>query len=128
MSLNRRSKYNAKKIRACKICGLPFNIDCPHGEENEHTFDSKAEHKRFQELLLLQKAGKIINLQIQPKYPMKVNEEKIGTYIADFFYEEKSGALHGAVVEDCKGFDTALSKWKRKHVYAQFGIKVKIVQ
>lgn len=66
-------------------------------------FDSQKEAKRYQELRLLELAGKIELLHCQPKFPMVINERKICTYIADFRYQ-LNGEL---VIEDVKSAFTA---------------------
>lgn len=103
-------------------------------------FASKGEMERYRELRLLEKAGEIWDLELQPRFPLLVPSTsgqamraltamaqggtfKIGEYRADFAYHDKSGK----VVEDFKGVDTPLSKWKRKHVLAQYNITVRIV-
>lgn len=93
------------------------------------TFDSKREADRFEELLLLQKAGDITGLELQPQYPLHVMTPSgtrvvIGRYIADFRYT-RNGEV---VIEDAKGFrGKELYLWKLKHVVAQYGIVVKEV-
>ena len=49
-------------------------------------FKSKKEAKRYCELKILLKKGKIFSLECHPKFPLSVNECLIGTYIADFSY------------------------------------------
>ena len=85
-----------------------------------HKFPSKKEANRYGELKLLQQAGKIQRLHLQPKFELTVNGIIIGKYIADFDYWE-NGVW---VVEDAKGFKTPLYKWKRKHCEAEHGIKI----
>ena len=57
-----------------------------------YVFDSIAESKRYKELALLQKAGKIQNLELQPKFLLQESFKKNGKtyrkieYIADFAY------------------------------------------
>lgn len=77
----RRSKYNNKKTT---LDGIKF--------------DSKKEAKRYAELKLLQKAGLITSLELQPRIPLVCNGVQIGSYIADFSYMEKGRC----VVEDVK--------------------------
>ena len=75
-------------------------------------FDSRAEKERYVELLLLQKAGKVSNLRRQVKYellPAAYGEQAV-TYKADFVYETGGKTI----VEDYKGFQTAVYKIKRK--------------
>lgn len=76
------------------------------------TFDSKQEKERYEELLLLQKAGKIFDLEIQKRfvllddfeYRMKVIRGF--SYYADFYYRELSFGFDYAeyikVVEEWK--------------------------
>lgn len=79
-------------------------------------FDSKAEAERYRELKLMEQAGIITDLQLQPKFPLIPTFRKNGqtfrgiTYIADFAYTENGRK----VVEDVKGFKTAVYKLKRK--------------
>ena len=97
-------------------------------------FASKKEAKRYQELVLLEKAGKILGLKTQVRYPLDVCGMKICTYIADFRYYERaprSEELYGAtlcferlVVEDCKGFRTPIYKLKKKLMLALHGIEI----
>ena len=98
------------------------------------TFHSRKEANRYRELRLLEKAGEIHDLQLQSRYDLTVGPSlatKIGEYRADFQYCEcrraDKCAQSQVVVEDVKGMDTPLSKWKRKHVKAQYGIEVRIV-
>ena len=75
----------------------------PHG-----TFDSRREYRRYQELLLLQRAGKIGELRRQVKYELLPSQRLNGKcverplyYIADFAYTQDNGEV---VVEDVKGY------------------------
>jgi len=68
-------------------------------EVDGHLFDSKKEAKRYHELKILQAAGDVWKLQLQPRFPLWVNGTKVGTYIADFMYERSDGTV---VVEDVK--------------------------
>ena len=104
----KRHKYGAKKT---SVDGI--------------TFDSKAEAKRYGELLLLQKAEEIVDLSMQPEFVLHVRGVRIGKCILDFKYVDYR--LQKTVYEDVKGFDNPLSKWKRKHVEAEYGIKVTIL-
>lgn len=62
-------------------------------------FASKAEANRYSELKLLQRAGTISNLELQPRYPFVVNNIHVCTYVADFLYTEGQCL----VAEDVKG-------------------------
>lgn len=75
-----------------------------------HNHRSKAEAKRCDQLALLEKAALISNVEQQPRFPCSVNGVKLCTYVADFAYHE-NGKL---VIEDVKGFPTAIYKLKKK--------------
>ena len=81
-----------------------------------YVFDSIAESKRYKELALLQRAGKISELQLQPKFLLQESFRKNGKtyrkieYIADFMYEENNKII----VEDVKGKETEVFKLKHK--------------
>ena len=105
----RRSKYGARKTYYDGIL-----------------FDSKAEFRRYFELKLLLKAGEIDLLTLQPVFPLIVEGVTIGKYVADFSYVlTKNGEL---LVEDVKGFDVPLGRWKRKHCEAQYGIQIQVIR
>lgn len=103
-----------------------------------YTFDSRAELRRYNELKLLEGAGKIGELTVQPKFPLKCGEFDIKirsdrykngrkvSYFADFSYNDYEKAER--IVEDVKGFDTAVSRLKRAIVEAQYGVRVVIVR
>lgn len=84
-------------------------------------FASKAEARRYQELLVLQRAGKIRDLELQPRYRLHVNGWKLGEYRGDFRYRTREGET---VVEDVKGVLTPMYRWKKKHVAAEYGVDV----
>ena len=86
------------------------------------TFDSQKEANRYGELKLLQAAGEIAELELQPHYPLVVNEVLICSYRGDFRYRVvDSGAL---VIEDSKGMKTPAYRLKAKLMKALFGITI----
>lgn len=123
------SKYHAKKVTVDGI-----------------VFDSKREAKRYSELKIMEKAGRITELRRQVKFvviptqraaspgffkkgarkgepkPGKVLESECA-YIADFVYYI-GGEL---VVEDAKGMRTRDYVIKRKLMLYQHGIRVREV-
>lgn len=103
------NKYGAKKI-----------TDPVTGEK----FDSKKEYYRWCELRLLQRAGKIADLQRQVKYELipKQKGERACTYLADFVYKDSNG---NTVVEDTKGVRTDAYRIKRKLMLWVHGIRIK---
>lgn len=94
-------------------------------------FDSKREAKRYAELKLLERAGKITGLELQTKYMLipaqkgpdgKVIERDV-IYKADFVYKQNGQT----VVEDTKGVHTKDYIIKRKLMLWLHGIKIKEV-
>jgi hypothetical protein len=85
--------------------------------------DSIKEANRWCELLLLQRAGMIQDLQRQVKYELipKQEGERAVYYIADFVYTENDKK----VVEDVKGMRTKEYKLKKKMMLYFHGIKIK---
>ncbi len=107
-------------------------------------FDSRKEARRYSELLLLQKAGAISELQLQVPFELipaqyetierygkngqrlkdgKRCIEKAVIYRADFVYTENGKT----VVEDTKGFKTKNYILKRKLMLYIHGIRIKEV-
>ena len=84
-------------------------------------FDSKKEAGRYGELVAAQRAGIIRDLQIHVPFQLDVCGEQIGRYIADFVYHDREGRL---VVEDTKGVRTEMYKWKKRHMLAQYDIRI----
>lgn len=93
------SKYNNKKTQV-----------------DMYVFDSIAESKRYKELALLEKAGKITELELQPRFLLQESFKKNGKtyrkieYVADFKYIENGQVI----VEDVKGKETDVFKLKHK--------------
>ena len=92
--------------------------------------DSKREAHRANELLLMQRAGVITDLQQQVPFGLipaqKLSNgktEKGCTYVADFTYWE-NGRF---VVEDAKGMRTEAYKIKRKLMLERHGIEIREV-
>lgn len=89
-----------------------------------HRFDSRKEARRYSQLRMLERAGEITGLQLQPRFPLLVNGQQIGCYVGDFLYWDRAGAM---VVEDVKSHHTRklpLYRWKKKHFEAQEGIRI----
>jgi hypothetical protein len=106
---------------------------------NGVTFDSKKEARRYGELLLLERAGVITDLQRQVEFeliPTQREADTIGVrggvkkgkvielavkYVADFVYKENDKTI----VEDTKGFKTKDYIIKRKLMLYVHGIRIK---
>ena len=108
-----KSKYHSKKVT---IDGI--------------TYDSKKEARRHSELLLLERAGAIQNLQCQVKFelipPQRIGRrvvERACSYIADYVYEQDGQQI----VEDTKGFKTPEYRIKKKLMLYVHGIQIKEV-
>jgi len=85
-------------------------------------FDSKKEAARYQELKLLERAGEIIRLELQPKFEIVVNNVKICDYLGDFRYIDAHNME--TVTEDTKGVKTPVYRLKKKLVKAIYGIDI----
>jgi len=83
---------------------------------DDYVFDSIQESRRYKELKLLLKAGKIQDLELQPHFLLQESFKKNGKtyrkieYIADFKYKENGKTI----VEDVKGMQTDIFKLKHK--------------
>lgn len=87
---------------------------------NGITFDSKLESDRYQQLLLLEKAGEICDLTLQMEFqifhgyrdPETGEKEKSAFYVADFVYLDCKARKW--IAEDTKGIETKefRLKWK----------------
>lgn len=93
-------------------------------EIDGHKFASKKEGRRYTELRLLERAGEISGLKLQPRFPLRVFGKLICTYVADFQYLEKDGRV---VVEDAKGFRTREYINKAKLFEAVIGFPIREV-
>ena len=100
-------------------------------------FASKREGNRYLELKLLQRAGEITGLELQPVYWLVINDKAVrmrsakrpnGTrckYTADFRYTDTRTGL--VVVEDTKGRDTDASRLRRAVVECIYDIKIVLI-
>lgn len=103
-----RSKYNAIKTL---VDGIKF--------------DSRKEAKRYQELKLLERAGAIKELELQPRFLLQdkftldgVTHRKI-EYVADFKFWDSG--RRSWIVEDVKGIKTEVYKLKKKLFLKKYG-------
>lgn len=71
-------------------------------------------------LKLLESAGEVTELQTQVRYALHVGAIVVGHYVADFVYVTRGAQT----VEDCKGFRTRLYRWKKKHLEAEYGVRI----
>lgn len=106
---NKRSKYGNEKH---EIDGI--------------LFDSRKEAKRYGELKMMLKAGKIGQLELQKMYELKVEGQRVCKYYADFVYMVM--ATGETVVEDVKSEATRLKpsyRLKKKLMKAIYKIEIK---
>lgn len=87
------------------------------------TWDSNAERRRYDHLVLLRKAGMISELARQPRFNIMMNGIFCGFYKGDFEYRNGLGEL---VIEDVKNkaTSTPVYRLKKKLVEAQYGIVI----
>ena len=104
----KRSKYGNKKV---VVDGIEF--------------DSIAEGKHYSELKLLERAGEIVDVELQRPFALTISGFLICTYRCDFSYiSKKDGRFH---VVDCKGVRTKDFIIKKKLMKAILGIDVEEV-
>ena len=92
-----------------------------------HVFPSKRERDRYEELKLLERAGEITDLRLQPKFGLRgLKGGLVGMYVADFEYRE-----HGVkVIEDVKSRPTrtAVYRLKAKLMKDNYGVEIREVE
>lgn len=97
-------------------------------------FASKAEAKRFAELRLLEAAGEILDLRLQPSYELQPaftdasgRRQQAIRYTADFAYREPGNPRE--VVEEVKGFlDTAAAIRIRLFLYQHRDVDFRVIR
>lgn len=89
---------------------------------------SSLEARRCTELTLMQAGGLIRDLEAHPqvRFDLDVNGVHVCAYLADFRYFDED--RRETVVEDTKGFQTELSKFKLRLMLAIHGINVELVR
>lgn len=112
-----------------------------YGAKKSNGYDSKKEHRRANELKLMQSAGLISDLREQVPYELipaqygkgisprtgepknRMCLERSCRYVADFVYRDNETG--DVVVEDVKGMRTKEYVIKRKLMLFRHGIKIK---
>ena len=95
-------------------------------EVNGIVFSSRLEATRYQQLLMLEKAGEISDLWLQPEFQIfmgRINPEtgekqRSRFYIGDFAYIDNMDKR--LIVEDTKGMETAEFRLKWELVRSQY--------
>lgn len=124
----KQSKYKNTKAERIMPNGKPY------------VFDSQREARRYDELAMLLKLGKIRKLRLQEQFTLQEsyideNGDRVRAikYVADFTYERPtepdcSGEVYWLkVVEDTKGVRTDKYKIKEKLMRERFGIVIQEV-
>ena len=112
-ALTKARKYGNKKVTA-----------------DGYEFDSLAEARRYEQLKLMEQAGAISDLRLQPRYELQRgftdNEgkrQRAIVYVGDFAYSEKGKWI----IEDTKGVETPVFKLKKKmflYLYPHYRLRV----
>lgn len=106
----RFNKYHNKKV---EVDGIKF--------------DSIKEANRYTELKLLLRAGKIKELELQPRFLLQPRYRKHNKtirsieYVADFSYIDNKGKK---IVEDVKGIKTEVYKLKKKIFEYKYNLEI----
>lgn len=137
MITNRMSIADWKRVAATKPAKSKSEKAHKYGATRTKVdgiwFDSASEAERYRDLKLLERAGKITELELQPSFALHTTRPedpeqriKMCDYVADFRYVENGQSI----VEDVKGskdMQTPMSKLKIKWVEAEHGITVSLV-
>ena len=109
---NKKNRFNVSPIEERTLGGV--------------VFASKKEMKRYAELRLLERAGEIRGLELQPEFRVSINDQHFCTYTADFAYTEKGERI----IEELKSTGTAKDaayRLRKKAAELFYGIKVKVI-
>jgi len=108
----RRSKFSNRPLR------------CIQGVMHQST----AEARRCDELTLMERGELIRDLRAHPqvRFRLDVDGHHICDYLADFVYFDNQ--RNAEVVEDVKGFQTEISKFKLRLMEAVHGVSVELVR
>jgi hypothetical protein len=109
-----------------RLCRNPTN---KYHAEKSGGYASRKEHRRANELRMMQRAGLITNLREQVPYELIPAQrsadgkviERACSYVADFVYTDEHG---NTVVEDTKGMRTDVYRIKRKLMLHVHGIRI----
>ena len=97
---------------------------------DEITFDSKKEAARYAELKMLEKAGEIQGLKLQPRFEISGTvklpdwKSRARYYVADFEYWQNG--IH--TVEDVKGKRTDVYTLKRHLFLSLYGDQIRFIE
>lgn len=80
-------------------------------------FASKREMGEYLNLKMLERAGILVSIALQPRFPLVVNGVKIATYVGDFYCIDKDGV---GFLYDAKGMKTEVYRLKSKLFHALY--------
>ena len=121
------ARWTAEQLKAHRGRQLDRKAAKPRKYRNEPTvidgirFDSKKEAEHYRRLCLLKKAGVVERIDLQVKYPLTVNGEKVGTYAADFVVRFPDGKVQA---QDVKGVRTPVYRLKKRLMKAIYKIEI----
>lgn len=91
---------------------------------NGEMLDSLLEGRHYAKLLLLQKAGEVLEIKRQVPFVVEAEPKELSVrYIADFVVTFKDGKVE---VQDCKGYATR--EYKRKKRLLKKFLNIEIVE
>ena len=104
----RQKKTSKYKARRTKLDGI--------------WFDSRAEAARYVILMQMLKRNEIRKLKLHPRFKLTDRH----SYVADFSYDviHREAVPDSHVIEDCKGFRTAVYKLKKQMMKELYGIDI----
>ncbi len=133
MTLSRASRRHTTAGSLSPAVGAPVRSEALFGRQAKYRnkptvidgirFASQKEARRYGELRLLERAGEITDLVLQPRYSLSVNGAKITTYIADFGYFRQNKP----VTEDVKGVKTPVFIIKAKLFRAIYSRDIELI-
>jgi hypothetical protein len=125
--LQAHQQRNGRAQIVSRETNLPHKFANVRTDLNGRKFDSKLEASRWQELEQMQALGAIKNLRPQVPFALVADGGAlVGTYVADYVYDDaKTGQQ---IVEDAKGFETPLFKWKARHFKAQYKTEISVIK
>ena len=135
-------KHGTPDQQALAVAKKPHKFNAIATEVDGHKFPSLAEAERYGQLKMMERAGEVRNLKLQPAFDLKVNGMAVCRYRGDFQYERLAGkrreiymvgseTMPGPVtedwqivVEDVKGVRTSVYLLKKRLMLAIHGIQI----
>lgn len=114
LGLSKQSRMLKFRNRPCEVEGI--------------WFQSTAEAKRYCDLRILERAGKIRDVQRQVPFELHTpnTARYLGKHLVDFAYTEVESGER--IYEEVKGVDHRFGAWKRAHVEGQYRITIRVIR